>query len=50
LVLTLIGFALGGWVGGVVVFVHGMRVLGLIHEPPTRARPSPTPERETEEG
>jgi uncharacterized membrane protein len=30
-VLTLIGFALltlGGWLGGSVVFVHGMRVLG----------------------
>lgn len=32
LALTLAGFAiltLGGWLGGSVVFVHGMRVLGL---------------------
>jgi uncharacterized membrane protein len=30
-VLTLVGFALltlGGWLGGAIVFVHGMRVLG----------------------
>ena len=29
--LTVIGFALltlGGWLGGAIVFVHGMRVLG----------------------
>jgi uncharacterized membrane protein len=32
-VLTLIGLALlttGGWLGGAVVFVHGMRVLNLV--------------------
>ena len=35
LALTLIGFALlttGGWLGGAVVFVHGMRVLNLVGE------------------
>jgi uncharacterized membrane protein len=35
LVLTVVGFAvltLGGWLGGTVVFVHGMRVLGTSHE------------------
>jgi uncharacterized membrane protein len=33
--LTLVGFALlttGGWLGGAVVFVHGMRVLNLVSE------------------
>jgi hypothetical protein len=32
LALTLVGFAmltLGGWLGGTIVFVYGMRVLGL---------------------
>jgi uncharacterized membrane protein len=40
LVLNLIGFGtmtLGGWFGGSVVFVHGMRVLNLVDEPPARA-------------
>ena len=35
LVLTVVGFGLltlGGWLGGTVVFVHGMRVLGLVDE------------------
>jgi len=39
-VLTLVGFAfltLGGWLGGSIVFVHGMRVLNLVDEPPDRA-------------
>lgn len=39
-VLTLLGFAfltLGGWLGGTIVFVHGMRVLNLVDEPPDRA-------------
>jgi uncharacterized membrane protein len=39
-IATLIGFAamtLGGWFGGTVVFVHGMRVLNLVDEPPGRA-------------
>jgi len=50
LVLTLIGFAfltLGGWLGGTVVFVHGMRVLNLVEEPAMRAAaPIATPEKE----
>jgi hypothetical protein len=40
LILTLVGFAfltLGGWLGGTVVFVHGMRVLNLVDEPAHRA-------------
>lgn len=40
LVLTLAGFAvlsLGGWLGGTIVFVHGMRVLNLVDEPTRRA-------------
>ncbi len=39
-VLTLAGFAtlaLGGWLGGTIVFVHGMRVLSLAQEPFRRA-------------
>ena len=54
LVLTLIGFGfltLGGWLGGTVVFVHGMRVLNLVEEPAHRAvAPVPTPEKEAAEG
>jgi uncharacterized membrane protein len=50
LILTLVGFGsltLGGWLGGTVVFVHGMRVLNLVEEPTTRAAaPVPTPEKE----
>jgi uncharacterized membrane protein len=44
LVLTLLGFGcltLGGWLGGSVVFVHGMRVLHL-PEAPARRAASPT--------
>ena len=40
LISTLIGFAtltVGGWLGGTVVFVYGMRVLNLIDEPALRA-------------
>jgi hypothetical protein len=40
LVLTLIGFGfltLGGWLGGAIVFTHGMRVLNLVEEPTARA-------------
>ncbi len=40
LLLTLAGFALltlGGWLGGTVVFVHGMRVLGEKDRPSTEA-------------
>jgi uncharacterized membrane protein len=53
-VLTLIGFGLltlGGWFGGAVVFVHGMRVLNLLKEPAQRATaPIPHPEKEMAEG
>lgn len=49
-VLTVIGFALltlGGWLGGSLVFVHGMRVLNLVEEPARRAAsPIPQPEKE----
>ncbi|MHB8469118.1 MAG: DUF2231 domain-containing protein [Gaiellaceae bacterium] len=37
--LTLVGFivlTLGGWLGGSVVFVHGMRVLKLVNQPSER--------------
>jgi uncharacterized membrane protein len=40
LFLTLLGYGLltaGGYLGGTVVFVHGMRVLNLVEEPATRA-------------
>jgi uncharacterized membrane protein len=50
-VLTLIGFALltlGGWFGGAIVFVHGMRVLNLKRESAGRAV-SPVPHAEKEE-
>jgi uncharacterized membrane protein len=49
LALTLVGFGfltLGGWLGGTVVFVHGMRVLNLVEEPSLRAAaPVPTEEK-----
>jgi uncharacterized membrane protein len=52
--LTLIGFGfltLGGWLGGAVVYVHGMRVLSLVKEPTGRAiAPGPHPEKEMAEG
>ena len=54
LLFTLIGFGcltLGGWLGGSIVFVHGMRVLNLVEEPATRAvSPVPKPEKEAAEG
>ena len=50
LVLTLAGLvvmAVGGWLGGAIVFVHGMRVLSLVDEPSSRAAlPIPSPEKE----
>ena len=53
-ILTLVGFvflSVGGWLGGAVVFVHGMRVLNLTGEPPGRAvSPVPHPEKEMAEG
>jgi uncharacterized membrane protein len=52
-VLTVIGFGLltlGGWLGGAIVFVHGMRVLSLVGEPTSRAAsPIPYPEKEAAE-
>ena len=53
-VLTLIGFGLltlGGWLGGAIVYVHGMRVLSLVKEPTERAvSPVPHAEKERAEG
>jgi uncharacterized membrane protein len=53
LVLTLLGYALlaaGGWLGGAIVFTHGMRVLKLVDEPTSRAiSPLPKPEKEEAE-
>ena len=40
LIFTLIGFVAltaGGWLGGAITYVHGMRVLNLIGEPAARA-------------
>jgi uncharacterized membrane protein len=52
--LTVIGFllmTLGGWLGGAIVFVHGMRVLNLVGEPAGRAAaPVPHAEKEAAEG
>jgi uncharacterized membrane protein len=54
LILTLAGYvvlAVGGWLGGAIVFVHGMRVLNLVDEPTSRAvSPLPHPEKEEAEG
>ena len=51
--LTLIGFfvlTVGGWLGGAIVYVHGMRVLNLVEEPAPRAvSPLPHAEKETAE-
>ena len=42
---------LGGWFGGAIVFVHGMRVLNLKNEPAGRAAsPIPHAEKERAEG
>ena len=53
LVLTLVGYVLlaaGGWLGGAIVFTHGMRVLKLVDEPTSRAiSPLPKPEQEEAE-
>ena len=53
LVLTLVAFGLltlGGWLGGAIVFTHGMRVLKLVDEPTSRAiSPLPKPEKEEAE-
>jgi uncharacterized membrane protein len=47
-VLTLAGFVLltaGGWLGGAITYVHGMRVLSLPEEPAARAA-APVPHEE----
>ena len=53
-VLTVVGFlvmTLGGWLGGAIVYVHGMRVLNLVREPAGRAAsPVPKPEQEAADG
>lgn len=53
-ILTLVAFGiltLGGWLGGSIVYVHGMRVLNLVEEPALRAAtPVPTPEKKEAEG
>jgi hypothetical protein len=54
LALALVGYAfltLGGWLGGSIVFVHGMRVLKLVEEPTSKAVTPGHPEKElAEEG
>ena len=53
LFLTLLGYGLltaGGYLGGTVVFVHGMRVLNLVDESATRAVVPGQPEKERAEG
>ena len=53
-VLTLVGFlalTAGGWLGGAITYVHGMRVLNLVDEPALKASaPIVTPEKERAEG
>jgi len=53
-IVTLLGFGVltfGGWVGGAITYVHGMRVLNLVEEPAQRAvSPAPKPEKEEAEG
>jgi len=51
-VLTLVGFlflTVGGWLGGAVVFVHGMRVLSLVDEPTKKAVTPEGPEKKQAE-
>jgi uncharacterized membrane protein len=53
LVLTVIAYGmltLGGWLGGSIVFVHGMRVLNLVDEPTERAVSPGGREKEMAEG
>jgi uncharacterized membrane protein len=50
-ILTLIGFVLlsaGGWLGGAITYVHGMRVLSLVDEPALKAA-APVPSEEAED-
>jgi uncharacterized membrane protein len=53
-IFTIVGWGLltiGGWLGGAITFVHGMRVLNLVDEPARRAAaPVATPEKEMAEG
>ena len=54
-VLTLVAFvclSAGGWLGGAITYVHGMRVLNLVDEPAKQAvAPYPSDEKvEAEEG
>ena len=52
LLLTLVSFGfltLGGWLGGTVVFTHGMRVLSLVEEPTQQAVTPGRPEKEQAE-
>jgi hypothetical protein len=52
-VATLLGFValtVGGWLGGTVVYVHGMRVLNLAEEPTQRAVTPGHREKEAAEG
>jgi uncharacterized membrane protein len=52
LFLTLLGYGTltaGGYLGGTVVFVHGMRVLNLVEEPAERAVVPGGPEKERAE-
>ena len=48
-ILTLVGFlalTAGGWLGGAITYVHGMRVLSLPEEPaPKAVAPVPTEEK-----
>jgi uncharacterized membrane protein len=40
LILSIVGFVVmtaGGWLGGAITYVHGMRVLNLVNEPTARA-------------
>jgi uncharacterized membrane protein len=52
-ILTMVGFGLltlGGWLGGAIVFVHGMNVLKRPPDPASRtAAPIPRPEEEAAE-
>jgi hypothetical protein len=51
--VTILGFValtVGGWLGGTVVYVHGMRVLSLVDEPAGRAVAPGHPEKEMAEG
>jgi len=53
-ILTVTGFCfltLGGWLGGAITYVHGMRVLNLLTEPARKASaPIATPEKKEAEG